>query len=339
MPKTIGILTSCAFLALALACTPKKEEAAADSPAAPDAASSTPATDNSVPSGVAAAGQGQNTGTPVDGEATLTAPETAGAGSVVDVGWTGPGNSSDYIDVVPRGQTATSGEISYVYTRDAMPVAKLRMPTAAGDYDIRYVLDLGSGRRIKATSPVSVTEASATLAAPASAEGGQQMSIDWTGPNGGGDYIDLVPAGSTATSGEITYAYTRDGSPAKLEAPARAGTYEIRYLLEGPGGRKVIASAPLQVSQPAASVKAADTVNKGEKFKVEWTGPKSSGDYVDLVKRGVTAVSGELSYFYTDRDSSGELTAPNEAGEYDVRYVLEAPGGRQVIAKVPVRVR
>jgi Ca-activated chloride channel family protein len=58
-----------------------------------------------------------------------------------------------------------------------------------------------------------------------------------------------------------------------------------------------------------------------------------------LVNRGVTALSGELSYFYTDRNSASDLTAPNEAGEYDVRYVLEAPGGRQVIAKAPVRVR
>jgi Ca-activated chloride channel family protein len=335
--KTL-LLAGCAAFALALGCTPKKEETPADPAATPDSASSAPDA-NGATAAAAAAGQGQNTGTPVDGEATLTAPATAGVGSEIEVGWTGPGNTSDYIDVVPRGHAATSGEIDYAYTREAMPVAKLRLPTTAGEYDVRYVLDLGSERKVKATAPVTVTAAAATLTAPPKADGGQDFTVAWTGPNAAGDYIDLVPAGHTETSGEITYAWARDGSPAKLTAPGKAGGYQIRYVLEGPGGRKVLATSALQVTQPAATVKAADTVNKGEKFKVEWTGPKSSGDYVDLVKRGQTAVSGELSYFYTDRDSTSELTAPAEAGEYDIRYILDAPGGRLVIAKTPVRVR
>jgi Ca-activated chloride channel family protein len=165
------------------------------------------------------------------------------------------------------------------------------------------------------------------------------MEISWTGPSAQSDYIDLVTAGHTDTSGEITYAYTRDGSPAKITAPGKAGAYDIRYILDGPGGRRVLAKATLQVSQPSASVKAADTVNKGAKFKVEWTGPKRASDYIDLVKKGQTETSGEVSYFYTGRPSTSELTAPNEAGDYDIRYVLEAPGGRVVLAKTPVRVR
>ena len=67
---------------------------------------------------------------------------------------------------------------------------------------------------------------------------------------GGSDYIDIVTAGHTETSGEITYAYTRDGSPAKLTAPGKAGAYQIRYVLEGPGGRKVLATSTL-AGEPA----------------------------------------------------------------------------------------
>jgi Ca-activated chloride channel homolog len=335
MVRTTLLLAGCAAFTLALGCTPKKEETT-DPAATPDTASSGPA--SSAAAGPAA-GQGQNTGTPVDADATVTAPATAGVGSEIEVGWTGPGNSKDYIDLVPRGKTETSGEITYAYTRDSMPTAKLRLPTDAGDYDVRYILDLGSERKVKATAPVTVTAAVAALTVPAKAEGGQDFTVAWTGPNTTGDYIDIVPAGRTDPSGEIIYVWSRDGSPAKLTAPGKAGAYQVRYVLEGPGGRKVLASSPLQVSQPAASVKAADAVNKGDKFKVEWTGPKSTGDYVDLVKRGQVETSGELSYFYTDRDSTSELTAPNQAGEYDIRYVLDAPGGRLVIAKTPVRVR
>lgn len=338
MVRTTLLLASCAAFALALGCTPKKD-AAADPAAAPDTASSAPATSGAAGSTAAAAGQGQNDGAAKDADATVTTPATAGVGAVIEVGWTGPGNTKDYIDLVPRGQTATTGEITYVYTRDAMPTGKLTMPTDAGEYDVRYILDLGSERKIKATAPVSVTAAAVTLTAPAKAEGGEPMEIAWNGPAGKSDYIDIVTAGQKETSGEVTYAWARDGSPAKITAPGKAGAYDIRYVLEGPGGRRVLATATVQVMQPAASVKAADSVNKGAKFKVEWTGPKRRSDYVDLVKKGQAETSGELSYFYTDRPSTSELTAPAEAGEYDIRYILEAPGGRVVLARTSVRVR
>jgi len=320
------LLAGCA-LVLALAGCTKKEAAPAAAPAAPAAASP------------ASPGQTLNTGTPVDGDATVTAPATVGVGAPIEAGWTGPGNTGDYIDLVPRGFTATSGEIGYAYTRDAIPVAKLQAPTTPGEYEVRYVLQLASERKIKATAPVTVSAATATLTVPPKAEGGEPLSIAWQGPAGTGDYVDIVPAGYTQTSGEITYAYTRDGNPSKLTAPGKVGDYQVRYVLEGPGGRKVLAASPFAVTQSAATLKADDIVARGTKVKVEWTGPKRAGDYVDLVKKGHAETSGELSYFYTDRESTGELTAPAEPGEYEIRYVLEAPGGRQVLARRPLRVR
>jgi Ca-activated chloride channel family protein len=304
-----------------------------------DAAPAPPAPGIAVGEPNPATPQTLNTGTPVDGAATLKVPASVGAGAPIEAGWTGPGNTGDYIDLVPRGVTATSGEIGYAYARDAVPVAKLRAPTTPGEYDVRYVVQLAGERKVKATAPITVAAATASLTVPPKAEGGEPLTISWTGPAGAGDYIDVVPEGSTATSGEITYAYTRDGNPAKLSAPGKPGAYQIRYVLEGPGGRKLLATSPIAVSESAATLKADDTVARGSKIKVEWTGPKRRGDYVDLVKKGHVETSGELSYFYTDRDSSSELTAPAEAGDYEIRYVLEAPGGRQVLARRPLRVR
>lgn len=333
-----GLLAGCA-LAMALAGC-KRKEAAPATPAADTTAAAPQGTAVGASNpGAPLPGQTLNTGTPVDGEATVTAPATVGVGAPFEAGWTGPGNTGDYIDLVPRGVTATSGEIGYAYARDAIPVAKLRAPTTPGEYDVRYVLQLTGERKIKATAPLTVSAATATLTVPPKAEAAEPMTIAWEGPAGAGDYLDIVPAGHSETSGEITYAYTRDGNPAKLTAPGKSGAYQIRYVLEGPGGRKVLASSPLAVTQPAATLKADDIVARGAKVKVEWTGPKRTGDYVDLVKKGHGETSGELSYFYTDRESSSELTAPSEPGEYEIRYLLEAPGGRQVLARRPLRVR
>lgn len=273
----------------------------------------------------------------VDGAATLVAPATIGEGATVTVKWTGPANAGDYIDLVPRGYASTDGEISYAYVRDSNGSVEVRVPTKAGDYDLRYVLQQKDERQVKVVVPLVVSSAAATLTSPASAETGQGFSVAWTGPDGNGDYLDIVKAGETATSGEIVYVYTNAGTPAKLEAPSAAGDYVVRYLMEGAGGRKVIATAPLAVTLAKATLKAPASVAKGADFKVEWTGPKSSGDYVDLMEKGSTATSGEKSYFFLD--DSPTLKAPEEAGEYEVRYVLEAPGGRAVLARIPVSVR
>lgn len=326
-PKTLvkaGIPAAC-LLALVLSGCAKKEEA----PAPPAAATPAP-----PPSG-----QTLNTGTPVDGDATVTAPAAVGAGASIEAGWTGPGNTGDYIDLVPRGSSATSGEITYAYARDAIPVAKLQAPTTPGEYDVRYVVQLAGERKVKATAPLTVTASAASLTVPPKAEAGEPLTIAWVGPAGNGDYIDIVPDGHTATNGEITYAYTRNGNPAKLTAPGRSGAYQIRYLQEGPGGRKVLATSLITVTVAIATLTAPDTAARGSKVKVEWTGPKRRGDYIDLVKKGHQQTSGEITYFYTDRDSSSELTMPAEAGDYEIRYVLEAPGGRQVLARRPLRVR
>ncbi len=275
---------------------------------------------------------------PVDGEAKLTAPATAIAGASVTVGWTGPGNGGDYIDLVPRGYSDVRGEITYAYVRNSNGSVIVRAPTAAGDYDLRYVIDLSGKRSVKAISPLAVSAAVATLVVVAAATTGQALEVSWTGPNGPGDYIDITKKGETETSGEITYAYTGAGSPAKLEAPSAAGAYDIRYVLDGPGGRKVPATTPLTVTAARATLDAPASAAKGAKVKVVWTGPKSSGDYVDLVRKGETKTSGELSYFYTD-NAAAELTAPNEAGEYEIRYVLDAPGGRAVLARRAISIR
>ncbi len=280
-----------------------------------------------------------NAGPPVDGPVTMTVPPSAIAGSKVAIVWNGPANTSDYIDLVPRQFTGTSGEITYQYVRDGLGRAELRVPTTPGDYDVRYVLDMGSTRLVKATAPLQVTAAAATVKAPAEAGAAEALAVEWTGPQGEGDYIDIVPAGAAATSGEISYAYTSAGTPAKLTAPGGAGDYAIRYVLEGPTGRKVLATAALKVSMPVATLKTPVATSKGATFEVTWAGPQRVGDYVDLVPKGHEPTSGELSYFYTSQGATGSLTAPQQAGVYEIRYVMEAPKGRVVLNRAPLVVK
>lgn len=341
MSAKLWLMAGAAALTLASACTKKDKPADATAPT-PEVATGGPLSGDTGASGPAAPSNTAttNAGPAVNGPATLAAPASAGAGASIEVKWTGPGNDQDYVDVVPRGYTQTSGEIAYFYIADAKDGAgALRVPTTPGEYDIRYVVQLGNVREVKVTAPLTVIAAAATLTMAAKALGGEPLEVAWTGPNGAGDYIDVVPGNHTATSGEITYAWAKDGSPAKITAPGAAGAYQIRYVLEGPTGRKVLATAPLAVTASPATLNAPATATKATKVKVEWTGPKRKGDYVDLVKKGHQPASGEITYFWADRPDPSELLMPSQAGDYDIRYVLEAPGGRQILARRSITVR
>ena len=68
--------------------------------------------------------------------------------------------------------------------------------------------------------------------------------MKWTGPNNDRDYIAI---GETTPGGRLylDYKYSRDGSPLKLSAPEKPGTYEVRYILGV--GDTIIARQPITV--------------------------------------------------------------------------------------------
>lgn len=71
--------------------------------------------------------------------ATLTAPETATAGSTIQIGWTGPDYKEDYIGVGLVGASGGAQWQSWAYTRDGSPVT-ITLPDTPGDYVVQYFI-------------------------------------------------------------------------------------------------------------------------------------------------------------------------------------------------------
>lgn len=174
----------------------------------------------------------------VGSQATLTVPPSAAVGSAVDVAWTGPGNSGDWITVV-KADAPVSMYNDYF---DAKPDNhSLHMPVEPGDYEIRYVL---GGKSVIGRAPIKVVAVSATVQAPASVVAGAAFDISWAGPNYRGDWVTIVAPGQADTA-YASYVDADRGSPAKLTAPTAAGSYEIRYVL---AGKKIIGRKTIQVT-------------------------------------------------------------------------------------------
>jgi Ca-activated chloride channel family protein len=126
----------------------------------------------------------------------------------------------------------------------ASPV-ELLLLDAPGDYEIRYVQN--QSRTVLARIPITTTPVEATLEAPESATTESAISVTWTGPNYGSDYITIVAAGAP-DSAYLSYANTRNGNPSSITAPAAAGEYELRYVLGQ--SRTVAARRSVTVAAP-----------------------------------------------------------------------------------------
>ncbi len=258
--------------------------------------------------------------------ATLEAPAEVAAGSAFEVAWSGPDNARDYLTIVPVGAAEGSYQ-SYAYTDRGSP-GTLTAPIEPGAYEVRYVT--GQASATLASLPVVVSPVSVSLQVPAQVPIGATFAVTWLGPDNAGDYVTVVAEGAREGA-YMSYAYTSRGSPAALTAPIDAGRYEVRYVAGQ--GNATLASVPLVVTAVATSLEAPAEVAGGSTFAVAWSGPDASGDYVTIVEEGARE-GAYMSYAYTRRGSPVELSAPIDAGRYEVRYV--AGQGSATLASAPV---
>ena len=257
----------------------------------------------------------------------VSAPETANAGAVIEVVWEGPNNAKDYITIVPVGAAAGSYN-SYAYTSVGSP-AQITTADQPGSYEIRYVS--GQSDATLATRLVTVEAVSTSLDAAPTAVAGSVVAITWKGPNAARDYVTIVAVG--AEEGRYnSYGYTADGATLQVQAPDTAGEYEIRYI--SGQSSATMARKPITLTAPAILMEAQGLVLAGQPFTVEWFGPDNARDYLSIAVIG--SADGEyISYAYTQRGSPASFSAP-AGGNYELRYV--SGQSETVLARVPLAV-
>ncbi|MGI8518789.1 MAG: hypothetical protein ACR2ME_10735 [Acidimicrobiia bacterium] len=262
------------------------------------------------------------------GEAALDFEGDIQAGTEFDVTWTGPDNDRDFVTIVAEGAREGAFE-DYFYTSDGA-TGSLYAPTEAGDYEIRYVD--GATNATAASSPTSITGRVITLELPVTVVAGTAFEVSWEAIQASGDYITIVPADARGGTYE-DYFYMEDGPTGTLIAPITEGDYEIRYV-SGLDSATMAASA-IAVSPLEITIDAPATIAPGSEFEVNWTGPDGPGDYLTIVPEGAEP-NVYLSYAYTSSGSPLTLVAPEEAGEYEVRYRSDRVEG--VFLTVPITV-
>ncbi len=100
-------------------------------------------------------------------------------------------------------------------------------------------------------------------------------------------------------------------------------------------GRKVLATAPVEVTTPEVTVSGPESALTGARFEVQWSGAVHPRDYVTIAPMGSDdEATGD--YFRVGKASSNTLVAPADTGLYELRYVLQE--GKDVLARAPIEI-
>jgi Ca-activated chloride channel homolog len=172
----------------------------------------------------------------------------------------------------------------------------------------------------------------ATLDAPESGPAGSTIMVNWTGPNGEGDYLDTAAPGAGVQDYQ-TFVNTMDSTPATLRLPAQPGGYVIRYVMAN--GAQVLAERPVTVTPQQEALRAPATASIGATIMVDWQGGGFAEDYIDIA-RPDAAPSDYRTFSYVVDGNPLPLTLPLEPGDYLIRYITGQD--TSVFASLPISV-
>jgi hypothetical protein len=160
-----------------------------------------------------------------------------------------------------------------------------------------------------------------------SAEAGFTYAVRWRGDATNVDSIGFVPQGadgarSGPSYGVIGGSRERPSNPRRLQAPAEPGTYDLILRSANHG---VIARQSIRVVAPNMGFDAVGSVAPGARVTFVFRGPNRIGERVVIARPGDPPRTHAASWANA-MASNGQrrLQVPQEAGEYEVRYLNAA---------------
>ncbi|RDE08574.1 hypothetical protein DVH29_11225 [Pelagibacterium lacus] len=271
----------------------------------------------------------------VEAEVTISAPDEVTTGASFIVSWSSSVHPQDYVTIVSAGADEGS-YTNYQRVRDDTENS-LTAPSEPGLYEVRYVLE--EGARTLASASIEVVEAEVILNGPDVARAQTSLRINWSMAIHPQDYITIVPAG--ADEGTYRdYIRVRTDLEGDMNAPAEPGLYEIRYVLQE--GTRTVSSRMLEVVgadaplDDGAGLVVPAQASPGETITVSWSDTAESADQRVSIARADQADFGWIEAHRVGKETTLELTMPNEPGRYEVRYL--DIGGQAVLGRAIVEV-
>jgi Ca-activated chloride channel family protein len=269
----------------------------------------------------------------VEAAVSLEAPEEVAIASSFVVGWTGPGERYDEVQVVDPAGNAGRGKVidnRRVQTDKGFDQRQVTLtaPAKPGEYTLRYWN--GDNSTALSSRSLRVVATEVALDAPASVPMASYFTVTWTGPGARYDEVQVVNPAGNAGRGKVTdnqRVQTDKGYDQRqvtMTAPAKPGTYQLRYY--NGDNSAVLMEQPLQVEPVEVRLDAPASGAAGQKLTVAWTGPGARYDEVQVFDPAGNAGRGKVlanrrvqsDPGYDERRAT--LTLPDKPGRYELRY-------------------
>lgn len=269
----------------------------------------------------------------VEAAVALAAPEEVPIASRFVVGWTGPGERYDEVQVFDPAGNAGRGKVidnkrvlenGDAGRREVTVVA----PARPGDYVLRYWN--GDNSQSLATRPIKVVAAEVGLEAPASVPVASSFTVTWTGPGERYDEVQVHDPDANAGRGKVIdnrrvqTDRAFDKRQVTLTAPARAGNYTLRYW--NGDNSSVLHVQPIGVTAIEVSFEAPGRAAAGQPLTLGWVGPGARYDEVQVFDPAGNAGRGKVlanRRLQTDKGYEQRqvtLKMPEAPGSYELRY-------------------
>lgn len=272
--------------------------------------------------------------------ASIDAPDRVQQGGVIVVRWTAPLQNGNTVQLAEPLAPIDRPLAEEPLRRNESTVTFLA-PATPGRYEIRLVrpeppAPVGAIRgapeeRIIATQTIDVIPAAVMMEPDAGILAGAQFGVRWTGPGGPNDEIRLAAAG--APSGARLAVARIDTDAVTFVAPFPAGGYELRYWSAALSA--VVATVPITVSAPSATLDAPAEIAAGATLTIDWTGPGVPGDRIAIAAAGAPDTDALATVRVSAFGRAAIMDAPVVPGAYELRYVA---GGAAVLARQPITV-
>ena len=263
-------------------------------------------------------------------EGSVSGPQNVEIGRPFIAKWDGPGERWDRIALFdPHARNGEGRELTGRRIRNAGfddRQVRLVAPVRPGAYTLQY--RFGPRGDVIATAPIEIVDTAVSIDAPATVDLGRSFVVDWIGPGGRHDRIQIVDPLANNGEGKVVagkrlHNDDLDNRKVTLIAPATPGFYRLQYW-SGPD-RVELASRQIEILEAEVGISAPDSVAMGTPFSVQWQGPGARRDRIDIVdpqaNNGEGKAIGGKRLVNDDFDNNRvKLIAPAEPGTYRLQY-------------------
>ncbi len=161
----------------------------------------------------------------------ISAPETAIAGTEVEIGWQAPKGLDAFVNIQMSDEKPNYNAKRYVYTKKKTS-EWMSLPSYAGEYTLRW---WNKGSRDKALSEktITLTPPEITINAPENGIEGSEIELSWEAPKGLDSFINVQAADEKPNYNTKHYLYTKRQNSGYLKLPNKAGNYKLRWWNKG----------------------------------------------------------------------------------------------------------